>query len=585
MKKRTKWILVACVALALLLILLFSLADRQHENSGEDADADTVIDYSIPENWAYFALGDHKAADLFLICPTVDMRDEYNMSLEDTETKANFLGALNMERGLYEDSARMFAPYYRQAAMKVYSLEPGEREPYLELAYRDVSAAFAHYMEEENNGRPIILAGFSQGADMCYRLLEEYFGDDGLYEQLVAVYAIGWPCTQELAQRYPQIKPAIAADDVGVVVSFDCEAPEVEETLITPAGTKACAINPLNWRTDAAPADKSENPGACFTDYSGSITQEEPGLCGCYIDETRGVLKVTGVDSADYPAIVPGLPEGAYHVYDYQFFFRALQQNVQARVESYFAGSALEAVLSRGVLRVGTAGDYQPMSYLDPVSGRYVGFDAELVEDLAAALGVELEYVETSWPTLMEDTLAGKFDLAICGITITEARQEQALMSEGYLENGKTVLCRAEDADKYVSLETIDRPEVRVMENPGGMNEKFARENLPHATLIIHDVNQEIPGLVAAGQADVMITETMEAGFYVGQDSRLAAPLIYEPFSRGQLGVLLPQGSDDLLDYVNAFLEKEKTSGRIDELAEEYIYRYIETEEELEPAA
>ncbi len=98
-------------------------------------------------------------------------------------------------------------------------------------------------------------------------------------------------------------------------------------------------------------------------------------------------------------------------------------------------------------------------------------------------------------------------------------------------------------------------------------------------------MNQEIPGLVAAGQANVMITETMEAGFYVGQDSRLAAPLIYEPFSRGQLGVLLPKGSDDLLDYVNAFLEKEKTSGRIDELAEEYIYRYIETEEELEPAA
>ena len=113
MKKRTKWILVACVALALLLILLFSLADRQHENSGEDADADTAIDYGITYNWAYFALGDDKAVDLFLICPTVDMRDEYNMSLEDTETKANFLGALNMERGLYEDSARMFAPYSR----------------------------------------------------------------------------------------------------------------------------------------------------------------------------------------------------------------------------------------------------------------------------------------------------------------------------------------------------------------------------------------------------------------------------------------------------------------------------------------
>lgn len=244
----------------------------------------------------------------------------------------------------------------------------------------------------------------------------------------------------------------------------------------------------------------------------------------------------------------------------------------------------LEEIMDQGVLKVGTTGDYQPMSYLDPELGLYVGFDAELAEDLAAALGVELQYVETSWPTLMEDTLAGKFDLAICGITVTEARQEQALMSIGYLGNGKTVLCRAEDADKYTSLEAINKPEVRVMENPGGLNEKFARENLPKATLIIHDVNQEIPGLIASGEADVMITEIMEAGFYVGQDSRLAAPLIYEPFTHGQLGVLMPKGSEDLLDYVNAFLEKEISSGRIEELADAYIYRYTQADE-LQPAA
>jgi len=243
--------------------------------------------------------------------------------------------------------------------------------------------------------------------------------------------------------------------------------------------------------------------------------------------------------------------------------------------------SALETIRSRGILRVGTAGDYQPMSFLDPESGTYVGFDAELAEDLAASLGVEVEYVETTWLTLMEDTLAGKFDLAICGITITDARKEQALMSMGYLGNGKTVLCRVEDAEKYTSLEAINRPEVRVMENPGGLNEKFARENLPDATLIIHDVNQEIPGLVASGEADVMITETMEAGYYVGQDDRLAAPLILEPFNHGELGVLMPKDSEDLLEYVNGFIEDEETSGRLSELAEEYIYRYIDREEYL----
>ena len=247
--------------------------------------------------------------------------------------------------------------------------------------------------------------------------------------------------------------------------------------------------------------------------------------------------------------------------------------------------SKLEEIRERGVLKVGTAGDYQPMSYLDPETGSYVGFDAELAEDLAASLGVEVEYVKTSWPTLMDDTLTGKFDLAICGITVTDARKEQALMSDGYLENGKTVLCRSEDAEKYTSLEAINRPGVRVMENPGGLNEKFARENLPDATLIIHDVNQEIPELVAAGEADVMITEIMEAGYYVGQDTRLAAPLIHEPFTNGQLGVLMPKGSEDLLDYVNAFLEKEKESGRIDELADEYFFKYTKEDDALETAA
>ena len=105
----------------------------------------------------------------FLICPTVDMRDAYNMSIDDEKTRQSFLGALNMERGIFEDSTRMYAPYYRQAAMKVYGLARDEREARLGIAYGDVSAAFKCCLEQENEGRPIVLAGFSQGADMCYR--------------------------------------------------------------------------------------------------------------------------------------------------------------------------------------------------------------------------------------------------------------------------------------------------------------------------------------------------------------------------------------------------------------------------------
>ena len=229
-------------------------------------------------------------------------------------------------------------------------------------------------------------------------------------------------------------------------------------------------------------------------------------------------------------------------------------------------------VRTRGVLRVGSTGDYKPMSFRDPATGQYRGFDAALAEDLARDLGVKLEYVPTSWPTLMQDTLDRKFDLALCGITITPARKRQALMSDGYLENGKTVLCRAEDAKKYVSLAAIDRPDVRVMENPGGLNEKFARKHLPHAILIIHPVNEEIPGLVASGKADVMITEIMEAAYYCSKDRRLAAPLLDSPFTRGELGALLPPGNEVLRDHINGFIDRARRSGRLDELKSIYLH-------------
>ncbi|MBR1442739.1 MAG: transporter substrate-binding domain-containing protein [Firmicutes bacterium] len=251
-------------------------------------------------------------------------------------------------------------------------------------------------------------------------------------------------------------------------------------------------------------------------------------------------------------------------------------EQLQNTAEQTETSSKVEEIKQKGVIRIGSTGDYRPMSYLNAETGDYEGFDAELANDLSEKLGVKIEYVPTTWPTLMDDTLDSKFDLAVCGITITDARKEQALMSNGYLGNGKTILIRAEDVDKYKPLEDINRHEVRVMENPGGLNEKFAKENLPNAQLIIHEENAEIPSLIAEGEADAMITEIMEAGFYVGQDNRLAAPLIYEPFTNGQLGFLMPKGSEDLLKYVNVFLDEEKESGRINELSDQYIYSCID---------
>ena len=165
------------------------------------------------ENWAYLEKNTDKPVDIFFVCPTVYGGGEgvFNMDMEDEETKASFLGATNMEKGIYDESGRFFAPYYRQAGLNVYALPEEEREVYLALAYEDVRAAFSYYLEHYNDSRPIVLAGFSQGADMCIRLLKDFFADEEVDVYKRQVKLKGKTELAELAQSFDQMRQAIAA--------------------------------------------------------------------------------------------------------------------------------------------------------------------------------------------------------------------------------------------------------------------------------------------------------------------------------------------------------------------------------------
>ena len=233
----------------------------------------------------------------------------------------------------------------------------------------------------------------------------------------------------------------------------------------------------------------------------------------------------------------------------------------------------LEEIAERGTIRIGTTGDYRPMSYLNPETGEYEGIDAELSQIIAKSLGVEIEYVPTSWPTLTEDTLADKFDFALCGISRNFTRARIMAMSDGYGVGyfGKTILCRAADAKKFQSLEDIDKPDVCVMINPGGTNEKFAHANLKRAKLIVHQQNAEIPSRIAEGEADIMITEVVEANHYVRLDKRLAAPMVDRPFTIHSCGALMMKGDQEFLNYINFVFAELRADGTMAKLEEKYL--------------
>lgn len=221
----------------------------------------------------------------------------------------------------------------------------------------------------------------------------------------------------------------------------------------------------------------------------------------------------------------------------------------------------LDEIVKRGYIRVGTTGDFKPMTFYDNAKGIYQGHDIDAAQSLGSSLGVEVRFVETTWPTLMQDLLADKFDIAMSGITRTFARQKVAALSTGYIKFGKIPLIRKANQNRFVSLETIDLPTVKIGVNPGGTNEKFVRENLKHANIIVYERNLDIPHAVARGEVDVMITDSMEAIRYAKEDARLYAALTNQPFTQNKFGFLMQRDDQIFINYVNMWLEEMELRG------------------------
>ena len=116
----------------------------------------------------------------------------------------------------------------------------------------------------------------------------------------------------------------------------------------------------------------------------------------------------------------------------------------------------------------------------------------------------------TAWPMLAHDLQSDAFDIAMGGVSVTLDRQKIGFFSTPYLSDGKTPIARCDEQSKYQTLADIDRPGVRVIVNPGGTNERFDRAHLRQAAIVVQPDNTKIFDALAAGAADVMITDASE---------------------------------------------------------------------------
>lgn len=174
------------------------------------------------------------------------------------------------------------------------------------------------------------------------------------------------------------------------------------------------------------------------------------------------------------------------------------------------AETRLDWVLAAKVLRVGATLDYPPFSFRC-ADGSAAGADIDMVRLLAKSLDdADVEIVPTTWPLLLADAVADKFDIAVGGISLTLARLRHVGFSASISHGGKVVvaLCGSPLLDSPIA--TLSASSTAVVVNPGGTNAAFVAQMLPHASVKIVAQNEQWSHLLS-GTANLTITDDTEA--------------------------------------------------------------------------
>ena len=99
------------------------------------------------------------------------------------------------------------------------------------------------------------------------------------------------------------------------------------------------------------------------------------------------------------------------------------------------AESKLNQILSSGELKVGTTGDWDPMTMKDPATNKYKGFDIDVMSELAKDMGVKITFVPTEWKTIVSGITANRYDIST-SVTKTTKRAEVAGFTDTYYKYG-----------------------------------------------------------------------------------------------------------------------------------------------------
>ena len=269
------------------------------------------------------------AADVFFIHPTTFYRPAaWNADLgREKLNRFTDKSTIRHQASVFNAAGRIYAPRYRQATLySFFDEQTPNGQAALDLAYADVKVAFQYYLAHYNQGRPIIIAGHSQGTAHATRLLHDFFDNNSkLRHQLVAAYLIGFKVRPN---EYQTIRPCADSLATGCFVAYNSVATGND----FPPFHSYAVTNPLTWTLDTLIASAALNRGGVGMDFKGV----DPQVTDAKIHQ--GLLWISPPKPGGYPRfLLPGRPElrHSFHIADYGLFYMNIRQNAKARVRAW----------------------------------------------------------------------------------------------------------------------------------------------------------------------------------------------------------------------------------------------------------
>jgi hypothetical protein len=296
----------------------------------------TSIDYSQAARWLSLPATVYKA-DVFYLYPTTSWTKDNSQSMicaiDDSLMMAGAAQAYTRQATAFDTAANVYAPFYRQD-----NSSPENRLNVIAgIPTADATAAFDYYIRHFNQGRPFILAGHSQGANIVCNLLSGYLkANPEVYSRMIAAYVIGGPVTQAFLTANPHLKFATGPDDTGVIISYNTEAPGFTGVNPVIYGDTGLVINPISWTRSETTAGVSEGLGSLFPNKAG-VWEKIPQYADARVDVAKGVLVCTTADESKIAILdsLSGFPAGVYHSFDFPFYYYNIRQNAANRIQKF----------------------------------------------------------------------------------------------------------------------------------------------------------------------------------------------------------------------------------------------------------